>query len=53
MSVSLCSSHVLWFSGNEHVPAGWSTSVKGARIQFRQQEQNMTVSLYLSANSRF
>jgi hypothetical protein len=41
------------FSGKGRVPAGPSTAVKGARVQLRQQEEYMTVSLYLSANIGF
>jgi hypothetical protein len=33
------------FSWNGHVPAGSSTAFKGARVQLRQQDEYMTVSL--------
>ena len=35
------------------VPAVSSTAVKGARVHLRQQEEYITVSLYLSANIGF
>jgi hypothetical protein len=35
---------------NGHVPARKITAVKGARVQVSQQEEHMTVFLYLSAN---
>jgi hypothetical protein len=38
------------FSGKGHVPAGSSTAVKGVRVLLRQQDEYITVSLYLSAN---
>jgi hypothetical protein len=35
------------------MPTRSRTEVKGARVQLRQQEQYMTVSLFLSANCGF
>lgn len=38
------------FLANGHVPARSITAVKGPQVQLRQQEEYMTVFLYLSAN---
>jgi hypothetical protein len=50
MSVS---SSCFLFTVKRHVPAGSSTVGNVARVQLKQQEDNMTVSLYLSSNFGF